>query len=142
MRQVGAGEIVQGAVQECLCQSFRRRDAEAVGHALHADPVQGAGAPEGQVKSPITGIVVVTSERTGATEVGAKALSEFAGQFEIVVTGEGEAQVEMGAEDDADGVAELTGEIERGVEVATEGEGVEVTDGKVAAEGEDEGRVP
>jgi hypothetical protein len=77
----------------------------------------------------------------GATEVGAKALSELAGQFEIVVTGEGEAQVEMGAEDGADGVAELTGEIESGVEVATEGEGIEVTDGKDASEGEDEGRV-
>jgi radical SAM superfamily enzyme YgiQ (UPF0313 family) len=91
---------------------------------------------------PVIGLLTWPS---GATEVGAEALSEFADQFEIVVTGEGEAQVEMGAEDGADGVAELTGEIESSVEVATEGDGVEVTDGKVTsgglAEGEDEGRV-
>jgi hypothetical protein len=55
-----ASEIVHGAVQECLRQPFRRRDAEAASYALRADPVQGTGTHEGQVKGAADGTVDVS----------------------------------------------------------------------------------
>lgn len=57
----------------------------------------------------------------GAAEARAGAIGEFAGQFEVVVTGESQAQVEIGTKDAVDGLAELTGEINSSVEAAGEG---------------------
>lgn len=105
--QVRAGEIVQGTVRQRRRQSFRRRDAEAAGQALRAEPVQG----------------------TGAAEAGADAIGELAGQFEVAVTGESQPQVQMGGKDAVDSLAEFTAEFGSSAEAAGQGQRKVITPG-------------
>ena len=141
---------------------FRRRDAEAASHALRADPVQGTGALEGQVKGTadstvdvkdlFTGLIAVkhphpgfaeytdqaVGQAVGAVEVGIKAVGKFAGQLKVIVTGEAEAQVQMAGKGVIDGVGELTGEMDSGAEAAKEAQVEVALAGQI--EGENQAR--
>src|SRR5690348_12580525 len=133
MRQVRFREIVQGALQHCLRQPFRRRYAQAARQVQRADPVQRASALESAVKSQVTGAVVVDVEGLDADEAGHEYLSEFAGHLEILITGGAQAQAEAGAQDTADGLAEFAGEIKSGVEAPGERAGVVVAGQRVTS---------
>ena len=97
MRQVCRREIVQGSVQERLCESVRRAEAKTAGHTQRADPVQGVGALEGQAEDAVDGTVDVKDSPAG--EVGAGTLpAGFIELIELVwqFAGQVDGQLEIG----------------------------------------------